>query len=195
MTKFATACTPNFLNATVAKEIGGPGGTGGQGVEALLDVEYASAVAGNIPMWNVYSKTYSLEDYVKTLAALADGQIPLINSVSYGNDEIQQTSTAYMYACNTQFMAIGSRGVSIMFASGDQVRGTGNGYILTSSRHRASLQLPLVPPLLTLLLSPSYRVFVAAQAARARGEYSILTSPLVLRTSRLSVVQTLPLRA
>jgi len=120
MTKFATACTPNFLNATVAKEIGGPGGTGGQGVEALLDVEYASAVAGNIPMWNVYSKTYSLEDYVKTLAALADGQIPLINSVSYGNDEIQQTSTAYMYACNTQFMAIGSRGVSIMFASGDQ---------------------------------------------------------------------------
>jgi tripeptidyl-peptidase-1 len=79
MTKFSAACTPDFPNATVAKEIGG---TEGRGIEALLDVEYASAVVGNIPLWNVYSQTYSLENYVKTLAALPDGQIPLINSVS-----------------------------------------------------------------------------------------------------------------
>lgn len=117
MTRFAEACTPDFPNATVVNDIGGKSG---KGVEALLDVEYASAVAGNIPLWNVYSSKYSLEDYVKTLAALPDGKIPLINSVSYGNDERQQTGVAYMDACNTQFMAIGARGVSIMFASGDQ---------------------------------------------------------------------------
>lgn len=88
MTKFSAACTPDFPNATVTKEIGG---TEGRGIEALLDVEYASAVVGNIPLWNVYSRTYSLENYVKTLAALPDDQIPLINSVSYGNDERQQS--------------------------------------------------------------------------------------------------------
>jgi len=118
MTKFAEACTPDFPKATVVNSIGG--GSAGKGVEALLDVEYASAVAGGVPLWNVYSSRFSLEDYVKTLAAQPDGKIPLINSVSYGNDERQQTSTAYMEACNTQFMGIGSRGVSIMFASGDQ---------------------------------------------------------------------------
>jgi tripeptidyl-peptidase-1 len=117
MDVFATACTPGFTH-TVAKDIGR--GDDGKGVESLLDVEYASGVAGNIPLWNIYSKTYSLEDYVKTLAAQADGAIPLINSVSYGNDEIQQSSTAYMEACNAQFMGIGARGVSILFASGDQ---------------------------------------------------------------------------
>merc|ERR1711871_1496003 len=45
---------------------------------------------------------------------------PLVNSVSYGNDEKQQTSTAYMYSCNVQFMKAGVRGLTIMFASGDQ---------------------------------------------------------------------------
>jgi hypothetical protein len=44
----------------------------------------------------VFLSTFNLENYVKTLSALADGTIPLINSVSYGNDEIQQTSNAYM---------------------------------------------------------------------------------------------------
>ena len=42
-------------------------------------------------------------------------------SVSYGNDEKQQTSVAYMESCNVQFMKAGLRGISILFASGDQV--------------------------------------------------------------------------
>lgn len=45
---------------------------------------------------------------------------PLVHSVSYGNDEVQQTSTEYMYSVNTQFMMTGSLGLSILFASGDQ---------------------------------------------------------------------------
>lgn len=45
---------------------------------------------------------------------------PLVNSVSYGNDEKQQTSVAYMYSCNAQFMKAGVRGISVLFASGDQ---------------------------------------------------------------------------
>jgi tripeptidyl-peptidase-1 len=45
---------------------------------------------------------------------------PLVNSVSYGNDEVQQTSTEYMQECNTQFMMAGSLGLSLLFAAGDQ---------------------------------------------------------------------------
>ena len=43
-----------------------------------------------------------------------------VHSVSYGNDETQQTSVAFMNSCNAAFMKIGVRGVSILFASGDQ---------------------------------------------------------------------------
>jgi tripeptidyl-peptidase-1 len=40
--------------------------------------------------------------------------------VSYGNDEAQQTSTAYMLSVNAEFQKLQVRGASILFASGDQ---------------------------------------------------------------------------
>jgi subtilase family serine protease len=62
--------------------------------------------------------TDSLLDWVNQIMAMEDP--PLVHSVSYGNDEIQQTSTEYMEACNTQFEAAGAMGLSLLFASGDQ---------------------------------------------------------------------------
>lgn len=44
----------------------------------------------------------------------------MVMSVSYGNDEAQQTSRAYMQQCNTQFQKMGAAGISVLFASGDQ---------------------------------------------------------------------------
>ena len=37
---------------------------------------------------------------------MTDGVLPLVHSVSYGNDEIQQVSDEYMYSCNTEFMKV-----------------------------------------------------------------------------------------
>jgi tripeptidyl-peptidase-1 len=88
--------------------------------EALLDIEYIRAVTGSIPLTDVFSVTYSLLSWAKTLEDMKDGVIPLVNSVSYGNDEVQQTSTQYMYSCNTEFQKLAVRGISILFASGDQ---------------------------------------------------------------------------
>lgn len=105
-------------NVTVTKQVGP--NKSGAGVESLLDLEYISGIARGIPLTNVYNSQYNLEDWAKQLAALTDDEIPLIMSVSYGNDEKQQKSTAFMEACNTQFMGFGARGVSILFASGDQ---------------------------------------------------------------------------
>ena len=50
----------------------------------------------------------------------ADTDPQLVHSVSYGNDEAQQISTDYMFSVNVQLMKAGCRGLSILFASGDQ---------------------------------------------------------------------------
>jgi tripeptidyl-peptidase-1 len=90
-------------------------------IEALLDLEYMQGVGspnGTIPLSDVYTVQYSLLDWINTVLGQANPS--LVHSVSYGNDEIQQTSTDYMYTCNTQFQAAANRGLSILFASGDQ---------------------------------------------------------------------------
>jgi len=88
--------------------------------EALLDIEYLRAVAGDIPTTNFFSSQYSLLNWAKAIEDLPDSEIPMVNSVSYGNDEAQQSSQQYMEECNVEFQKLGVRGVSVLFASGDQ---------------------------------------------------------------------------
>jgi len=88
------------------------------GIESELDIEYIKGVAPEIPLTVVYNEQYSLLDWVNQITNLENS--PLVHSVSYGNDEVQQSSTQYMYTCNTAFMKAGVRGLSILFASGDQ---------------------------------------------------------------------------
>lgn len=87
-------------------------------VEALLDIEYIGAITYPTPLTVIYSSDYSLLDWVNTVISMENP--PLVHSVSYGNDEVQQTSTEYMEVCNNQFMTAGSMGLSILFAAGDQ---------------------------------------------------------------------------
>jgi len=86
--------------------------------ESLLDVEYIKAVVGDMPLTSVSNLQYSLLNWAKQIDNMDD--LPPIHSVSYGNDEVQQTSTSFMDSCNAQFMKLGAQGVSILFASGDQ---------------------------------------------------------------------------
>merc|ERR1719356_1300903 len=103
-------------DVTVDKTIGGDKPI--PGVEAELDIEYIKAVAPEIPLTVVYHNQYSLLDWVNEISGLSDA--PLVHSVSYGNDEKQQSSAQYIFTCNTAFMKAGTRGLSILFASGDQ---------------------------------------------------------------------------
>merc|ERR1712232_973964 len=88
------------------------------GVESELDIEYIKAVAPGVPLTVIYNSQYSLLDWANQITGLQDS--PLVHSVSYGNDEAQQSSEQFMYTCNTAFMKAGARGLSILFASGDQ---------------------------------------------------------------------------
>lgn len=88
------------------------------GVESELDIEYIKAVAPEVSLTVIYNAQYSLLNWANALSSMSDP--PLIQSVSYGNDERQQSSTQYMDTSNTAFKKAGVRGVSILFASGDQ---------------------------------------------------------------------------
>jgi tripeptidyl-peptidase-1 len=114
-------------NVTVDKLIGSNTGIkcklplfGQACLEALLDIEYIKAVGGDIPLTNIYVKDFSLLNWAKTIDAIADTELPLVHSLSYGNDERQQTSPEFMDAVNAQFMKLGARGVTLLAASGDQ---------------------------------------------------------------------------
>lgn len=115
---FSNACgVTSEVDVTIGGNVEKICETGGC-VEALLDIEYIEAVAHPVPLTVIYSSTYSILDYVDSLISMTNP--PLVNSVSYGNDEVQQISSEYMYSVNTEFMKTGTLGLSILFASGDQ---------------------------------------------------------------------------
>jgi tripeptidyl-peptidase-1 len=117
---FTTACS--LPAETIVSKLAPNGGAdcaAGGCVESLLDLEFMHGIAPHdLPVNDYWLSTYSLLDWINDV--LADVNASLVHSVSYGNDESQQTSTSYMYSCNTQFQADATRGLSILFASGDQ---------------------------------------------------------------------------
>lgn len=113
LAKFSAGCN---VNVTVDNVVGKDIQEGG--VEAMLDVEYIKALSPEIPLTFWYQAEYSLLNWVTALNNATD--TPLVHSVSYGNDERQQTSSSYIFTTATQFAKAGTRGISILFASGDQ---------------------------------------------------------------------------
>jgi len=87
-------------------------------LEALLDIDFIKGVADDIPLTVVSTQQYSLANWAQALETMDNP--PPIMSVSYGNDEIQQTSGDFMDSCNVQFQKLGAQGISVLFASGDQ---------------------------------------------------------------------------
>lgn len=68
-----------------------------------------------------------VQPFLEWLLALSNQTAPpLVNSVSYGDDE-PSLDLKYMQQVNTQLAALGSRGISILFASGDSGVGGGAG--------------------------------------------------------------------
>lgn len=115
LSNFASTCGVDHV---LVDETLGLGGDSMPGVEALLDIEYIEAVAAPINLTVINSIQFSLYDWMESVNN--DPNTAWVHSVSYGNDEVQQESTEYMNDCNTQFMMAGVRGLSVLFASGDQ---------------------------------------------------------------------------
>jgi len=113
LSKFGSSC---HRDVTVDKIIGK--NRPSPGIEAELDIEYIKSVAPKVPLTVINNMEYSLINWANQISSL--DHAPYVHSVSYGNDEAQQSSTEFMFTCNTAFMKAGARGLSILFASGDQ---------------------------------------------------------------------------
>jgi tripeptidyl-peptidase-1 len=113
---FGKACN---IPTIEVNDVNGNGQGSNGGIECMLDLEYISGNGLGIPLSNYFYYQYSLITWAEQVNSQG-GKGALVHSVSYGNDEVQQTSDEYMYECNTAFMTSASLGYTLMFASGDQ---------------------------------------------------------------------------
>jgi tripeptidyl-peptidase-1 len=100
--------------------------TGSAGVESMLDIEYITGVGGGIDteFWGFSGKSPDNpenEPFMKWLAKVSstsDADIPKLFSTSYGEGE-STWSPAAAQRLNAEFMKVGARGISLLYASGD----------------------------------------------------------------------------
>jgi len=121
------------VDATKVTKIIGPYNPTTPDAESTLDVQYAAAIADNTTIW-FWTVTGWLLDFSQAFFNAA--QVPNVASMSWGWTENEQCSVTncngltnrdYVSRVNTEWMKIGTRGVSLFAASGDQgAPGDGN---------------------------------------------------------------------
>lgn len=107
---------------TVVKEIGKNDGTAGD--EATLDVQFIIGSGQLVPTWWVYINGHSANPFDNWITwASNTTQIPFVHSLSVGEPEDaiakDNGGEAFITRMNNEMMALGARGVTIVFASGD----------------------------------------------------------------------------
>jgi len=126
------------------------------GIESTLDIQWISAMAPGIPAVFWSSPGFIL-DWVAILNN--DTHPPFVNSVSYGAAEdefLREYPPLYMQRCDTEFMKLGVRGVTIVIAAGDA--GTTNvghgGYKCTPLHPNYPSSSPYVLSVSATMLTP-----------------------------------------
>ncbi|XP_002167598.1 tripeptidyl-peptidase 1 isoform X1 [Hydra vulgaris] len=114
----------DFPHKTSIEKVIGPD-TGRSGVEASLDTQYIMGLGANITtwFWSTPGRHDNQEPFLTWLVDISNtSQVPWVHSVSYGEDE-STLSEVYMNRVNIEFMKTGARGLTILFASGDNGAG------------------------------------------------------------------------
>ena len=100
--------------------------TGQGGVESMLDIEYINSLGAGIhsEFWGFagHAANPANEPFLKwlyTMGNTSDATIPKVFSTSYGEDE-KSTDVPDADRMNVEFMKAGARGISLMYASGDE---------------------------------------------------------------------------
>lgn len=97
------------------------------GIESMLDIETITGVAGNIDseFWGFAGRTPDNPEnepfmkWLSTLSSTNDTDVPKIFSTSYGEDENSWSFPAAQ-RLNVEFQKAGVRGISLLYASGDE---------------------------------------------------------------------------
>jgi tripeptidyl-peptidase-1 len=121
---FYTKEYPIAVGRTMYKILGPNPSSSKAGVESSLDVQYLTSIGGNIPseFWSFPGtapdnpENEPFLDFMYLLGNTTD--VPMVFSTSYGEDE-DSTSMGYATRLNSEFVKAGSRGITLLFASGD----------------------------------------------------------------------------
>lgn len=115
----------SFEHRLEVDHVVGQQGGGRAGLEASLDVEYIMSMGANISTW-VFSNSgrhESQEPFLEWMLLLSNmSALPWVHTISYGDDE-DSLSVAFMQRINVEFMKAAARGLTILFASGDDGAG------------------------------------------------------------------------
>lgn len=124
LNQFFQQYVPGQKNSSVAGVIG-PNNANAPGVEAELDIQY---IMGVNPNTKTYFYSQSSFEFWSDLTAWItilnnDPRPPLVHSISYGEQSEHQTSESFKQRFDQEMQKLGSRGLSIIFASGDSGSG------------------------------------------------------------------------
>ena len=135
LAKFFTDYVPDAQQGDekVVKFVGDAGDTVGE-TEASLDIQFMMGVSPGIQteFWLYSGADFCLDLKNWTTTMLADDDIPLVHSVSYGwQGELSQIGCTadHVDAVDSDFAMLAAKGISIIFASGD----TGSAYVLDAT--------------------------------------------------------------
>ncbi|XP_056408981.1 tripeptidyl-peptidase 1 isoform X2 [Hyla sarda] len=125
LSEFMSLFGKSFEHRVEVDHVIGQQGGGRAGLEASLDVEYIMSTGANISTW-VFSnpgRHESQEPFLDWMLLLSNlSSLPWVHTISYGDDE-DSLSVAFMQRINIEFMKAGARGLTILFASGDDGAG------------------------------------------------------------------------
>ncbi|XP_069825383.1 tripeptidyl-peptidase 1 [Dendropsophus ebraccatus] len=125
LSEFMSLFGRSFDHRLEVDHVVGQQGGGRAGLEASLDVEYIMSTGANISTW-VFSnpgRHESQEPFLDWMLLLSNlSSLPWVHTISYGDDE-DSLSVAFMQRINVEFMKAGARGLTILFASGDDGAG------------------------------------------------------------------------
>ena len=109
-----------FVHQSEIAKVVGPD-SGRSGIEASLDTQYIMSTGANIStwFWSTAGRHETQEPFLEWMVAVGNmSEVPYVHSVSYGDVE-SSLSVTYMKRINVEFMKAGVRGLTILFASGD----------------------------------------------------------------------------
>uniref|UniRef100_A0A8C8SG18 Tripeptidyl-peptidase 1 n=1 Tax=Pelusios castaneus TaxID=367368 RepID=A0A8C8SG18_9SAUR len=146
----------SFGHRSQVDQVVGHQGPGKAGLEASLDVEYIMSAGANISTW-VFSNAgrhESQEPFLVWLLLLSNmSSLPWVHSVSYGDDE-DSLSRAYMERVNVEFMKAAVRGLTVLFASGDEGAGCRT---IAGGRHAFRPSFPASSPYVTTVGGTAFK--------------------------------------
>ncbi|KAJ7844184.1 family S53 protease-like protein [Mycena leptocephala] len=198
LTAFLKLLRPDIPSTTTFTLVTTDGGTNPQspseaGVEADLDIQYTTGTATKVPVEFLSVGGNNFATALLDTTTFLDGvaKPPSVMTTSYGSTESSFGSTMATKVCNG-YMALGSRGISVVFASGDGgVRGNHD----TTSVCNNNVFMPVFPAACPFVTSVgSTQGFGPEKAINFTGGgfSNVFTTPSYQTSAVASFLRTVP---